>query len=215
MSDSGQPEDVGPEVLDRRVTGDRYRRRALLTLAALFPVVFLVFMIGLLSGFGSRQPTTPGPPSIAERLALAKASGQPAQPFTMNGVQGKSSISLGDFSGRVVVLNFWASWCPLCRQEAPQLQAVWRSYQGRGVQFLGVDHRDSRGAAAAFQRQFGITYPSVFDPQGKLSADYGLLGIPTSLIIDGRRRVLYRFLGRIDAPLLTAALDRVLSERTT
>ncbi len=214
MSDSGQPEDVRLDLLDRRVKGDRYRRRFLLTLAILLPVVFIVFMIGLLSGIGSGQPPSPETRSIAERLAPAKASGQPAPPFTMTRVQGKGSISLGDFSGRVVVLNFWASWCAPCRQEAPQLQAVWQSYQGRGVQFLGVDQQDSLSAGVAFQRQLGITYPSVFDPEGKLSTKYGLVGIPSTLIIDGRGRVLYRFLGKIDAPLLSAALDSVLSERT-
>jgi len=214
MSDSGQPEDVRLDILDRRVKGDQYRRRFLLTLAILPPVVFIVFMIGLLSGIGSSQPPSRETPSIAERLALAKASGQPAPPFTMTRVQGKGSISLADFSGRAVVLNFWASWCAPCRQEAPELQAVWQSYQGRGVQFLGVDHQDSLSAGAAFQRQFGITYPSVFDPEGKLSAEYGLVGIPSTLIIDGRGRVLYRFLGKIDAPLLSAALDLVLSGRT-
>src|SRR6266581_187369 len=213
MSDTGQPEGARLDATDRSAKGGWYRRPLLLlTLAVLLPTVFSVFMIGLLGGFGADRPTGPGPPSVAGRLAMAKASGQTAPQFSLPGVQGSGSISLADFTGTVVVLNFWASWCPPCRQEAPQLQAVWQSYRDRGVQFLGVDHRDSRGAGEAFQRQFGITYPSVFDPAGKLSAEYGLVGIPSTLIVDRRGLVAYRFLGKIDAPLLMAALDHVLSE---
>lgn len=211
MSDSDHPENMKPACLKDRGDRDWPRRRLLVTLAVVLPVIFLVLMTGILAQLGADQPANRGQATIAARLALAKAADQAAASFSLVGLQGTRSISLNEFAGRVVVLNFWASWCAPCKEEAPQLQAVWQAYRDEGVQFLGVDHRDYRSAAETFQRQFGITYPSVFDPGGGLSAEYGLAGIPSTFVIDGNGRIAYRFLGRIDAPLLRAALNAVLS----
>ena len=134
-----------------------------------------------------------------------------APSFALPSVQGTGTISLQAFRRRVVVLNFWASWCGPCKEEAPQLQAVWQAYRGRGVQLIGVDHRDDRTAAIAFQRRYAISYPSVSDPAGELSARYRMIGIPTTFVIDGAGRIRFRFVGKVDASLLRAALAQVLA----
>ncbi len=176
----------------------------------------LLFLFALAAALTVVQPRTSNggaraAESVAARLAAAKADGAVAPSFALPSIQGTGTISLQNFRGRVVVLNFWASWCGPCREEAPQLQAVWQAYRGRGVQFLGVDHRDDRTAAIAFQRRYGISYPSVSDPAGELSARYRMIGVPTTFVIDGAGRIRFRFVGKVDAPLLRGALAQVLA----
>ncbi|MBI2238985.1 MAG: TlpA family protein disulfide reductase [Actinobacteria bacterium] len=160
------------------------------------------------------QPRSRGPGEIgvADFRAQARVEERPAPPFELPALDGPGSIALDDFAGRVIVLNFWASWCGPCRAEAPELERTWEAYREEGVQFLGIDYRDDRAAAQAFQREFGITYPSVYDPGGALAFDYGLLGVPTTFVIDRDGLVRYRFTGRIDRTILSGALDDVLGE---
>ena len=80
------------------------------------------------------------------------------------------------------------------------------------MQFLGVDERDDEAAGRAFQEEFGITYPSAFDPAGELADDYGLLGLPSTFLIDSRGQIVYRFTGYLDGAVLRSALDRMLNQ---
>jgi thiol-disulfide isomerase/thioredoxin len=120
--------------------------------------------------------------------------------------------------GDVVVVNFWASWCPPCIREAAGLQRVWTDYQSRGVQFVGVDVGDNRAAAQAHERRFGVTYPSVDDPSGRvLLAFRGTLtpaSRPSTLILDRDGRVAARVLGRVDATTLRDLIDDTLAEKS-
>ena len=148
--------------------------------------------------------------SVANYRAVAKAGGGPAPGFSMSSLAGDGQISLADYSGKTVVLNFWASWCAPCRVEASDLERTWERYRARGVQFLGVDYRDNDAAGRAFVSEFGITYPSVSDPSGELAYDYDLLGLPTTMVIAPDGIVVYKFTGKIDAAILDSALGDVL-----
>ncbi|MDP9299565.1 MAG: TlpA family protein disulfide reductase [Actinomycetota bacterium] len=154
---------------------------------------------------------TVGTLSIASYEAQAQVEASPAPDFQLPDIDSGTQRSLAALHGRVVVLNFWASWCPPCRQEAPDLQGTWASYRHRGVRFLGIDERDNDAAARAFEREFGITYPSVADPAGRLAQDYRLFGLPTTVVVDPSGQMVYRFTGFLTGRVLQATLNDVLS----
>lgn len=149
---------------------------------------------------------------VADHRATAVEESRPAPDFTLPDLVSDRPISLRDFRGRIVVLNVWASWCLPCREEAPGLQATWEAYRSRGIQFLGSNYVDDRYAARAFTDEFGITYPSVFDPAGRLAADYGSFGLPSTFVIDGSQRIRVRFTGYVTSEQLRRILDQLLAE---
>ena len=148
---------------------------------------------------------------VANYKARAEIENTPAPDFELPSLEGGSPIALSSFRGHVVVLNFWASWCAPCRVEAPGLRRVSERYADRGVRFLGVDYRDNDAAGRAFIGEFHLRYPSVTDPSGSLADDYGLIGFPTTFIIDPAGTIRYRFVGYLDEDVLQKALDDVLS----
>lgn len=125
-------------------------------------------------------------------------------------------IQLSDYSGEVVVLNVWASWCAPCRAEAPALEEVAVQFADQGVQFIGLNTRDSTTAAQAFARKFGVSYPSIIDTDGKLQLQFnGTLppqAIPSTIVIDKNGKVAARALGAVSAPTLRAMIEPLLDE---
>lgn len=184
--------------------------RIALSLAVALPVLFALGAWLAIRAYRAADGQGTGGIPVADHRAEPIAEDRPAPHFELPTLQGGGTISLRDFDGKVVVLNFWASWCGPCREEAPELEATWQAYRLRGVQFLGVNHQDGRAAAMAFQREFGITYPSVFDPQGTLASRYGLIGLPTTFVVGSDGRIAYRFLGKVDASMLRSVLDDML-----
>lgn len=118
--------------------------------------------------------------------------------------------------GAVVVLNFWGSWCPPCRVEAPSLGALARHFSGANVRFIGVDIRDDPPSAEAFMRTFRIGYPSLNDPADAIALDFhGTVppaGIPTTLVIDPSGRIAARIVGTASYNGLKALITQVAAE---
>jgi len=136
--------------------------------------------------------------------------GQPTPDFTLVLFDG-SEISPGDLRGQIVVLNFWASWCTPCRREAPALQAVWETYEGQGIVFLGVSYKDAEDASRAFVEEFGITYPNGTDSRGRIGRLYGVTGVPETFIIDAQGKVAWFHMGEVEAGVLERQLAQMTS----
>jgi len=185
------------------------------TIAAIaLPLVLLVAgLAALWLHRGTGTPSTRNGPGAVPFVASAAPEERPAPQFELPGLVGTGSVSLKAYAGRVIVVNLWASWCGPCREEAPQLESLWRTYGPRGVQFLGVDHQDTRSGGTGFVGEFGLSYPIGFDPRGEVAAEYGALGIPTTYVIDRQGRVRYRFLGRITPAGLSTVIEQLLAER--
>lgn len=117
--------------------------------------------------------------------------------------------------GKVVVLNFWGSWCAPCRVESPEFAQVSRATAGRGVQFLGIDVKDSRQDAAAFVTEKKIGYPSLFDPNGRTALrfrDFRLGGLPNTIVLDRHGRVAAVYVRPLLADDIQPVVTRLAAE---
>jgi cytochrome c biogenesis protein CcmG/thiol:disulfide interchange protein DsbE len=123
------------------------------------------------------------------------------------------SMSLADYRGKPLVVNFWASWCYPCQTEMPLLEAAFRSEKGH-IEFLGIDTNDSRGAALRFLKRDRVTYPSlVLSQKGSpVVSLYGLIGLPITLFISPQGTLMGRHIGPMNAATLKAALDLAFGE---
>lgn len=121
------------------------------------------------------------------------------------------TLSLEDLRGHVVVLNVWGSWCAPCRAEAPDLAAISRGTEPRGVRFVGIDVRDNPAAGRAFERTYGITYPSFNDESGLTLAQFtGIIpvsAVPSTLVVDHNGVIRARVVGRVDGTTLRGLIE--------
>ena len=124
--------------------------------------------------------------SVASKVDHGHVASAPD--FTLGRLDRPGDLQLASLRGKPVVLNFWASWCYPCKQEAPTLERAWKQHDGRVV-VLGVDVNDFSGDARKFMRKHGLTYPVVHDNRNATSPKYGLTGLPETFFVDPRGRV--------------------------
>jgi cytochrome c biogenesis protein CcmG, thiol:disulfide interchange protein DsbE len=138
--------------------------------------------------------------------------GRPAAPFALTSFEG-TSIDLAALRGKVVVLNFWASWCyPSCYEEAPVLERGWRAYRDRGVVVLGVDIQDKDEAGLKFIRDFSLTFPNAPDRAGKVSVDYGVYGVPETFFIDRGGAIRVKHVSALTDQVFRETVESLLAE---
>jgi cytochrome c biogenesis protein CcmG/thiol:disulfide interchange protein DsbE len=170
-------------------------RRWLIPLAAVPVLAVLAY------GFRSDPRAIPSP-----------LVGRPAVAFALTSYEG-APMRLDTLRGKVVVLNFWASWCyPACYEEAPVLEAAWRAYRDRGLVVVGVDIQDTEAAASRFIKQFGLSFPNAPDPKGKVSIDYGVYGVPETFVIDKQGRIRDKKVGAVTEAYLREKIELLLQE---
>ena len=157
--------------------GSRRRSKSLRILLALIPA--LAFIAVLWFGLA--------------RSDSQAVSGDRAPSFELALLDGSGVLSDEDLRGKPVVINFWASWCIPCREEAPLLERTWRAYRDEGVIFLGVNIKDADSDAKKFVEEFDITYPQVRDLDQSLTRDFGVKGLPETFFVDHR----WTFIGAI------------------
>jgi cytochrome c biogenesis protein CcmG/thiol:disulfide interchange protein DsbE len=134
-----------------------------------------------------------------------KVAKGPAPRFTLPRLDGRGDVQLASLRGKAVVLNFWASWCIPCKQEAPQLERAWQRWRAQGVVVLGVDAQDFSGDAKRFRDRYGLTYPLLRDGPGKTLGDYGVIGFPETFFVDRTGRIVG---DHVAGPVSRQKLDR-------
>jgi thiol-disulfide isomerase/thioredoxin len=120
-----------------------------------------------------------------------------------------------ELAGDIAVLNFWGSWCAPCRVESPEFQEVYADVQDDGVSFLGINVKDSRQFAQAFQANKGLTFPSIYDPRGEIALtfrEFPPSAIPSTILLDREGRVAAVYLGVVSQDDLRAVIDTLLDE---
>ncbi len=168
-------------------------RRLLIAAAMLVPAAAVLALLAY--GFTTEPKYIPSP-------LVAK----PAPPFTLPLFDG-GVLRLADLSGKVILLNFWASWCVPCREEARDLEAAWQKYKTQGIVFVGVNIQDKESDARAFLEEFGITYPNGIDRGSTIAIDYGVWGVPETFFIDRAGRITYKQVGALDWPTIAAKIE--------
>jgi peroxiredoxin len=125
--------------------------------------------------------------------ALAGTPGAAAPQFSLAG-RGGQNVSLAQYKGQVVMINFWASWCGPCRQEMPLLESIYKKYNKLGFTMLGVNVEPDSNAANAWLKETPVSFPILYDTESKVSKLYDVAGMPTSVIIDraGKVRMVHR-----------------------
>ena len=143
-----------------------------------------------------------------ERVHPESASLRPE--FTLP-LLGGGELVLSQHIGQPVVINFWASWCPPCRREAPALERAWRSYGDRGVLFVGVEIQDTEQDGKTYLEEFDITYPNGLDRDGKITVEYGVIGLPVTFFVNRDGVVERRWVGSIGESRLIAWIDGLVA----
>ncbi|HEY4688438.1 MAG TPA: TlpA disulfide reductase family protein [Anaerolineae bacterium] len=164
-------------------------------------VLFVGFIAWGLSDTSATQPTN----SPAPDFTLTLFDGY-------DGGLGRSSITLSELRGKIVLINFWASWCVPCEEEAPDLEAAWRAYKDRGVVFIGVDWADNPADALAYLKRFDITYANGPDLGSKIAQPkYRIQGVPETFIVDPNGRIVFFKASPVTQQELATLFDALLA----
>ena len=143
------------------------------------------------------------------RLLSSKVS---PRDFSLSLLEGETK-SLSSYKGKVVFLNFWATWCGPCRIEMPSLEALYNKFSDKGLEILAVNCREDQTTVSSFLKNEGFTFPVLLDLNGRVSLNYGIQAIPTTFLIDRDGMIILRLVGSTDwdTPKINAALESLLS----
>ena len=175
-------------------------------IAALRVALLAALGVALLAGCGGSNQTSGGPLIAADKRTVA--------PNVKGLLLGGGTFDLAAHKGQVVVINFWASNCPPCRTEAPELEATYSATKGQGVEFLGISVRDERDKAISYLTDIKAPYGSLFDPAGEFALDFQVppTTIPSTLVVDRQGKLASVFRGAVYQKQLEPVIRDLLAE---
>jgi len=160
--------------------------------------------------------------ALAASLALSACAddlvvlrpGDPAPELRLEGIEGRP-VSLAEQRGNLVLIRFWADWCKSCRTEMPIIEELYRARRDQGFVVLALNVRQSRTVAERFARELGLTYDVLLDGDGETARRYGVVGLPTTFLVDGKGRILEEVIGDLNRESLLALIEPGLDHDTT
>ncbi len=164
-------------------------------LAVLLIILIILTLLGF-ALFGNR-----------ETIKTSPLVGREAPEFALKLFNGEE-VSLSELKGKTVLLNFWASWCMPCRQEAQALEQAWQNYKDKDVVFIGVNVWDEDSSALSYMEKFGGGYPHGADPREEIQVDYGIGGVPETYFIDSSGKISDKYNG----PLTKQIIDYYIAK---
>ena len=161
--------------------------------------ILLIGLIGIILGCKSKQ--TPQKSIIdskyIESLGIATPEGMKATDFTLKTLGGKDA-SLSDYQGKIVFLNFWATWCPPCREEVPSMENLYQKFKDQDFAILAIDLRESQETVEKFVQENGLNFTVLLDPKGKIGSAYMVANIPTTYLLDKKGEIIGKIIGGRD-----------------
>lgn len=160
-------------------------------LSILAVILFIIALLGY-SIFGNNKNTVKSSPLI----------GKVAPNFTLKSFDHQNDIKLEDYKGKVILLNFWASWCVPCKEEARALDFAWNKFKDDNVVFIGINIWDNELQAKSFLYNYNVVYKNGFDPTSSIQVDYGVAGVPETYIINPSGLVVEKYNGALDLKII-------------
>ena len=180
------------------------RRQVLIGVGIPVLLVLALFAWGVIQNDGQA-----GRPGINDNFGEVNLSVEPFADFELTTLDG-DVISIADFRGKIVVVDFWSSWCAPCRAEGPILAETYNKWRDRGVEFIGVAIWDTSGPVEDFIERHGIEYVNGIDPTGEIFVDFGVSGIPEKFFINPDGEIVRKVIG----PNTSRTLDDILTDMT-
>lgn len=171
----------------------------------------LIPLFALLAWAATQQRGQPVGAGINQQFGEIDVDRTPAADFALDLLNG-DAVRLSDLRGQVVMVDFWASWCAPCRQESAALNRAYAAYEGRPVEFVGVNVWDTQNGAELFLVEFGVEYPTGVDADGDIALNYGVRGIPEKFFLDADGMIRHKYVGPMSDEVLRETLDSLLAE---
>jgi cytochrome c biogenesis protein CcmG/thiol:disulfide interchange protein DsbE len=182
-------------------------KRGWILLSTAVPIIALFSLLGWAVVRSGGNPGGLGVNSVFGRIDVEP---RPASDFNLELLDG-GALTLSDLRGKVVLVDFWASWCPPCRQEAQTLAQIYQEYADQPVEFVGVDIWDRREDALEYINEYDVPYPNGIDEEGNILINYGVTGIPEKFLIDQNGVLRQKLVGPTHPETLREALDELLA----
>ena len=186
-------------------------RRGWILLASGLP---LLALFAVLAWASVRSGGNPGGFGVNAEFGQVEVSEDQADDFSLELMSGET-LTLADLRGKAVMVDFWSSWCPPCRQEAPVLAEVYLEYENLPVEFVGVDIWDVPAAAQEHIDRYNVPYPNGIDADGIIAINYGVTGLPEKFFISPDGMVVKKFVGPMSPSKLRGILNEMLGPRSS